>query len=195
MVSSLISSIKGTLERIGPDWVDITVGGITYRLNVALPTVNSLGKLGDSVHLFTALHVRENSLALYGFHTEEIRLAFEALIGINGVGPRLALSVLSRFTTESLVDAVHTGNTEAFSGVTGVGKKMASRIVLELRGKLGDDWIVGSSNNLQADLIEALTALGYSNAEARQATYSLSEDDSLSFDDQLRQALKHIGAG
>ncbi len=195
MVSSLISSIKGILERTGPDWVDITVGGITYRLNVALPTVNSLGELGDSVHLFAALHVRENSLALYGFHTEELRLAFEALIGINGVGPRLALSVLSRFTTESLADAVNTGNTEAFSGVTGVGKKMASRIVLELRGKFGDDWIVGSINNLQTDLIEALTALGYSTAEARQATSSLSEDESLSFDDQLRQALKRIGVG
>ena len=98
MVSSLISSIKGILERTGPDWVDITVGGITYRLNVALPTVNSLGELGDSVHLFAALHVREYSLALYGFHTEELRLAFEALIGINGVGPRLSLIHISEPT-------------------------------------------------------------------------------------------------
>ena len=121
MVSSLISSIRGTLEGIGPDWADVLVGGLTFRINIPASAVEQLGHIGDPVRLLTSLQVREDSLTLFGFPTEEARLAFETLLGVNGVGPRVALSVLSRFTPDSLAAAVESGDTGAFSGVTGVG--------------------------------------------------------------------------
>ena len=131
---------------------------------------------------------------MFGFLTEDTRLAFEALIGINGVGPRLALSVLSRFTAESLAQSVSAGDTDAFSGVPGVGKKMASRIVLELRGKLGGDWVVGPAASQHAEVIEALAALGYSASEAREAVSSLPPGDSMPLEDRVRQALERMGS-
>ena len=136
MVSSMISSVKGTLEAKGPDWVDIAVGGVTLRLSVPAPTADELDSFGSVVSLFTSLQVREDSLNLYGFGSTEARSAFETLIGVNGIGPRVALSVLSRFTPDDLARAIESADTDAFATVPGIGKKTASRIVLELRGKL-----------------------------------------------------------
>ena len=194
MVSSLISSINGTLDRVGPDWADVAVGGVTFRVSAPTSTVEHLGRAGEGVRLFTSLHVREGSLALFGFATEEARLAFEALIGINGVGPRVALSVLSRFTPESLAGAVSVGDTGAFEGVPGVGKKTASRIVLELKGKLDGQWAVPSADGVDADVLEALTSLGYTAAEARDAVMSLPPGGSPSVEDRVLLALQRMGS-
>ena len=142
MVSSLISSIRGGIESVGPDWVDVAVGGITLRLSVPGSTAERMVRLSGEVRLFTSLQVRDDSLSLYGFWTEEERLAFEVLIGISGVGPRVALSVLSRFTPSELAAAVSAGDADAFTAVPGVGKRTASRILLELKGKLEGDWAV-----------------------------------------------------
>ena len=144
MVSSLISSIQGTLERLGPDWADVSVGGVTFRVCVPSSAVDQLGRLGDQTRLFTSLQVREDSLTLYGCPTEDAGIAFDVLIGISGVGPRLAVSVLSRVSPESLAVAVANSDVDAFIAVPGVGKKTASRIVLELKGKLEGDWAVVS---------------------------------------------------
>ncbi|MCH7745750.1 MAG: Holliday junction branch migration protein RuvA, partial [Chloroflexi bacterium] len=122
MVSSLISSIQGSLESVGPDRVDISVGGVTFQINVPASTGDGIGRVGDHVRLFTSLQVREDSLTLYGFLTEDSRTAFETLIGISGIGPKVALSVLSRFTPASLAVAVSAADTDAFVGVPGVGK-------------------------------------------------------------------------
>ena len=193
MVSSLISSVTGTLEGVGPDWAEISVGGITLRVSVPASGIEQLGQLGDRVRLFASLQVREDSLTLFGFQTEEARSAFEALIGINGVGPRLALSVLSRFAPDSLAAAVSSGDTDAFGGVPGVGKKTASRIILELKGKLEGIWAVPAADGGEREVIEALTALGYTISEVREAVASLPAAESASVEDRVMQALQHMG--
>lgn len=194
MVSSLISSIRGTLEGIGPGWADISVGGVTFRVSVPASAIESLGKTGDSIHLFTSLQVREDSLNLYGFLTQEARQTFDVLLGVNGVGPRVALSILSRFTPDSLAAAVGSGDLNAFSGVPGVGKKTASRIVLELKGKLEGDFAIAiaSAPGGDGEAIEALTALGYTSAEAREAISALPNGDSLPLEEKVRLALQHM---
>ena len=193
MVSSLISSIRGGIESVGPDWVDVAVGGITLRLSVPGSTAERMVRLSGEVRLFTSLQVRDDSLSLYGFWTEEERLAFEVLIGISGVGPRVALSVLSRFTPSELAAAVSAGDADAFTAVPGVGKRTASRILLELKGKLEGDWAVPAEAVAgQGEVIEALTALGYSAAEAREAAAALPRGDSLSLEEKLREALQRM---
>ena len=194
MVSSLISYVKGTLESVGPDWADVSVGGVAFRLSVPGSTAERLAELGAEVKLFTSLQVREDSLTLYGFAAEEERLTFDVLIGINGVGPRVALNVLSRFTPASLAAAVSAGDAGAFTGVPGVGKKTASRILLELKGKLEGDWAVPVAAIGQGEVLDALTALGYSAAEAREAVSALPRGDSMPLEDKLRLALQRMGS-
>ena len=196
MVSSLISSVRGVIESVGADWADVSVGGVTFRLSVPGSTAERLAPLSGEVRLFTSLQVRDDSLALYGFWAEEERLAFEVLIGISGVGPRVALSVLSRFTPSALAAAVSASDADAFTGVPGVGKKTASRILLELKGKLEGDWAVPAEAVAgQGEVIGALTALGYSAAEAREAAAAVPRGDSLSLEERLREALQRMSSG
>ena len=195
MVSSLISSISGTLQGAGLDWADVSIGGVTFRVSLPATAAEHLGPVGGRVHLYTSLQVREDSLTLFGFLTEEARIAFGILLGVNGVGPRVALSVLSGFTPESLAAAVSAGDTGAFTGVPGVGRKTADRIVLELRGKLKGEWAVVPSAVGDRQVIAALTALGYSLSEARDAVSSLPPGDSMSVEDQVLLALQRMGGG
>ena len=193
MVSSLITSINGNLEGVGPDWADVSVGGVTFRVNVPANLVERLGKIGDTVRLFTSLQMRADSLTLYGFTAEDARRAFEVLLGINGVGPKVALSVLSRFTADALAVAVAAGDTDAFGGVPGVGKKTASRIVLELKGKLAGGLLIQPETMGDVDIVEALTALGYTVYEAREAASSLAPGNSMRLEDRVRLALQRMG--
>ena len=193
-VSSLVTSVRGTLQGVGPDWADVSLGGLTLRVSVPSSAVEGLGKTGDVVRLSTSLQVREDSLTLFGFPTDEQCLAFETLLGISGVGPRVALSVLSRFTPGDLAAAVRNADTDAFGGVAGVGRKTASRIVLELKGKLDRDWALPPEAAGDPDVVEALTALGYTAAEAREATASLQPGDSLSVEERVLQALQRMGS-
>ena len=190
----MITAIKGELEVLGVDWADLSVGGVTLRIYLPASDVDQLGRPGDRVRLFTSLQVREDSLTLYGFINAEARLAFEALIGISGVGPRVAVSILSTLATDSLALAVASGDTDAFVGVPGVGKKIASRIVLELKGKLAEDWAVAPGMPGAGDVLQALTALGYSLTEARAAIAGLPPGDSQPLEERVRQALQRIGS-
>ena len=189
----MITAIEGTLAGSGIEWVDVAVGGVTLRANVPQSTVERLGQPGERVRLFTSLQVREDSLTLYGFPTEEARSAFEALVRVNGIGPRLALSVLSHLSPESLAMAVASGDASAFRGVSGVGAKTASRIVLELTGKL--DMTPASAPAAQGDgeVVRALTALGYATSEALAALASLSDGASMSIEERVRLCLQQMG--
>ncbi len=189
----MITSVRGSLEKVGPAWAEIALGGVTVRVNVPPSEVERLGGLGDQVRLFTSLQVREDSLALYGFLTEEARQAFEALLGVNGIGPKLALSVLSALTPDELASAVASEDADAFKGIPGVGKKTASRIILELKGKLGKDWTVEPAVAGQGEVIEALTALGYTLSEAREAVSNLPAAAPMTLEEKVRLALQHIG--
>ena len=191
-MSSLISSVRGTLEGTGPDWVDIEMGGITLRVNAPSPSIESLGQAGSPVKLFTSLQVREDNLSLFGFDTPEARQTFETLIGISGIGPRVALSILSTFKPEELAASVESGDIKSFTAVPGVGRKTASRILLELKGKLELDWSIAIATALDSDALDALTALGYSQFEAREALSGLAEDDTPTTEDRVRLALQHL---
>ena len=191
MVSSLISSVRGRLEAAGADWADIAVGGITLRVSVPSSSVESLGDPGDDVRLFTSMQVRADSMSLYGFETVDARETFEVLIGISGIGPRVALSILSMFTPETLAAAVDAGDLKAFTPVPGVGRRTASRIVLELKGKLEFEPSDAAAAP-DADAIDALTALGYSAAEAREALAAIPRADANSTEDRVRLALAQL---
>ena len=158
MVSSLVTSISGTLQRTGEDWVEVSMGGITLRIGVPDTAVDSVGRVGQAVILHTSLQVREDSISLYGFATEDEKRTFETLLNISGIGPRLALAMLGRFSPMSLSQAVEAGDTRALSTVPGVGRRTASRIVLELKGKLDLDFGRAAGGGVDADLVEALTA-------------------------------------
>lgn len=188
--SSLISSVRGSLEGTGADWADVAVGGVTLRVSVPSSSVDALGQVGDDVRLFTSLQVREDSLSLYGFETADFRLAFETLIGISGIGPRVALSILSIFTPDSLAAAVESSDVQGFIRVPGVGRKTASRIVLELKGKLEPSALYAALPD--TDATDALTALGYTLAEAREALSALPNGRDIPMEERVRLALQQL---
>lgn len=190
----MITAISGRVAKVGLDWVDVDLGAVSVRVNVPASTVSDIGPGGDRIRLYTSLQVREDSLTLYGFVAEDLRTSFESLLKITGVGPRLALSVLSTFSAEELASAVSTGDVAAFSRVPGVGKKTAGRIVLELKGQLAREIEVSPVDAGATQAIEALTALGYSLAEAREAVASLPRDESLATEERVRAALERLAA-
>ncbi len=189
----MITGIEGTVADSGPDWLDVAVGGVTVRVNLPMSTAERLGAVGAPVKLLTTLQVRDDSLTLFGFPDREARAAFEMLIGVNGVGPRVALSVLSALAPESLALAVESGDTDAFTSVPGVGKRTASRILLELRGKLDFDLTAaGAVHRDDADVVDALTALGYTALEARRALASLPSGEELPVEEKVRLSLGQL---
>ena len=191
MVSSLVTSISGTLQRTGEDWAEISMGGITLRISIPGTAIDSVGRIGQTVTLYTSLQVREDSLSMYGFPTEDERRTFETLLNISGIGPRLALAMLGRFSPISLSQAVEAGDTRALSTVPGVGRRTASRIVLELKGKLELDF--GRSDaaaGVDSDLADALTALGYRYTEAREAIARTGSE--IPEEERIRAALEYL---
>ena len=189
MVTSLISSVSGDLRGAGADWVDVGVGGVTFRISVPDTTISGVGRVGERITLHTSLQVREDSLALFGFQSEDERLTFETLLGISRIGPRLALAMLARFSPQDLARAIEEGDTKALATVPGVGRRTASRIVLELKGKLELDFGDGAGGQASvsdSDVI-ALTAIGFGDSEAREALSGISPD--LPEEERIREAL------
>ena len=193
MVSSLVTSVSGTLQRTGEDWVEIGMGGITLRISIPDTAVDSVGRVGQTVILYTSLQVREDSISLYGFPTEDEKRTFETLLNISGIGPRLALAMLGRFSPMSLSQAVEAGDTRALSTVPGVGRRTASRIVLELKGKLDLDFGRTEGGGVDVDLVAALTALGYRYTEAREAIARTGLD--VPEEERIRSALEYLASG
>ena len=192
MVSTLISSITGILDTKTAEYVDINVSGITFRLIAPMNTIEEIGSIGESVQLLTSLQFRQDNITLYGFSTEADRTAFETLINnISGVGPRLAISILSTFDAGTLAAAVQAEDINAFTTVSGVGKRTASRIVLELKGKMDNVWSLPTESATD-DVFDSLTALGYSVPETREAIASLPSDPELTTEDKLRHALQFL---
>ena len=189
MASSIISSVSGALSATGPDWVDVAVGGVTLRISVTGAAASGAGRVGDAVSLYTSLQVREDSLSLFGFPTEDERMTFDTLLGVSGIGSRLALAMLDRFSPQALAQAIDAGDTRALATVPGVGRRTASRIVLELKGKLDLDFADAAASP-DSDLVDALAALGYGDAEAREALSGT--DAAASEEDRLRAALERL---
>ena len=190
----MITGIEGRLAGTGPNWADVTIGGgLTMRASV--PDPGALGAVGEPVRLFTTLQVRDDSIMLFGFATQEARTAFETLITVNGVGPKLAISILSTMSTDTLTLAVSAGDPAAFKVVSGVGTKTANRIILELKGKL--DWPEMASADPQVngdrELVDALTSLGYSVPEAMVAIAALPDGEPMTLEEKVRACLERMG--
>ena len=191
-MSTLISAIFGNLESKGVDFADISIGGITLRANIPTKTSEDLGEVGSSVRLHTSLQVRQDQISLYGFSTKEDRTTFDTLININGVGPRLALAILSTFTAGELSTVVNSEDSNTLTQVPGVGKRTASRILLELKGKVDEISDIVTVDNKAQDVLAALTALGYSAQEARQAMANVPPNEDISGEDWIRIALQYL---
>jgi len=192
----MIASLKGRLDSLGGDWAVISVGGIGYQVHMPTSTMSVLGTMGAEVKLYTHLQVREDNLALYGFKTAEELALFQTLIGVSGLGPRLALAMLSAMDAEKLVTAIATGSIDLLTSIPGIGKKVANRIVLELKEKIGSECITAPAAGMvrdSADVLAALVSLGYSVAEANRAVAGLSPTDDLSLEDKIKQALQYLG--
>lgn len=171
--------------------VVLDVHGVGFSLSLSQGSFAALPSEGTPLELFTHLHVREDALELYGFLDSFEQLVFSSLISISGVGPRSALSILGVAPVRDVAAAIHEGNVELLTRATGVGKKTAERVVLELKGKLPMIGTEGTLEKMSADveLEETLVSLGYSKGDARAAIGKIPKDIT-AFKDRLREALK-----
>jgi len=190
---SPIARLRGVVEEWGADWLLVFVGGVGLRVQVPASTAEALGRQGENVVLHTHLHVRDDAVALFGFATGEDLRLFEMLIGVSGVGPRGALSLLSALGAEVLSDAVSAGDVPRLQQVPGIGQKMAARLVLELKGKLVGRAATSVAAGRDDEVVAALVGLGYTQAEAQAAAASVPSDGSLSVEERLRSALAYFG--
>ena len=189
----MIGRLTGQLAEKNPPEILLDCHGVGYEVLVPMSTFYNLPGLGEKVSLFTHFIVREDAQLLYGFGSTTERAAFRLLIKITGIGPRMALSVLSGMSVADLAQAVTLQETGRIVKVPGIGKKTAERLLLELKGKLGAD--IGAqasvSNEAQLDILQALVALGYSDKDAALALKALPQDVGVS--DGIKLALKSLG--
>lgn len=199
--------IKGIFTESGAQTATVEAGGVGYKIFVTPSTLSRLPPLGDNVVLHTAFIVREDSQSLYGFVTTEEREIFEVLLSVNGIGPKLALALVGNLTIVELRQAILNQDTHTLSKVPGIGKRMAERLVVELKGKMKalfpkdfDESIVqGSSLSLKSsvikDAVSALINLGYTQAMAKKAIQeSLEElpEEERELSTLIKSALKHV---
>lgn len=189
----MISAVDGILEGKGASWAFIRVGGITLQVHLPASSLAVLGSVGQKVHLYTHLQVREDDLSLYGFTSPEELSLFQHLISISGIGPKLALSLLSALSPNQLVAAIASGDSELLRRVPGIGQKTASRLILELKGKLERVGLAAPAGvEGEGEVLSALTNLGYSLSEATKALSSLSSDHPLSLEEKIKLALQSL---
>ena len=189
----MIGKLTGTLLEKNPPEVLVDCAGVGYEVQVPMGTFYNLPAVGERVSLLTQFIVREDAQLLYGFATAPERAAFRQLIKVSGVGPRMALGILSGMGVDDLAQAITLQEVGRLVKVPGIGKKTAERLLLELKGKLGAD--IGSaphqaSSAAQADILQALLALGYSDKDAATALKALPADVGVS--DGIKLALKGL---
>jgi len=188
----MIGRITGVLAEKQPPHVLVDVGGIGYEIDVPMSTFYNLPANGERITLYTHLTIREDAHLLYGFGTEAERQAFRQLLKVSGIGAKTALSVLSGMSVTDLANAIAAQETGRITKVPGIGKKTAERLLLELRDKFSAAVATisstGAAPSSEADILNALNALGYNDKEALWAVKQLAGDVSVS--DGIRQALK-----
>jgi Holliday junction DNA helicase RuvA len=191
----MIAALKGKLQALGSDWAIVNVNGIGFQVYMPTSTLSTLGAIGEEVELHTHLHIREDNATLYGFATVEELGLFQTLIGVSGMGPRLALAMLSAMSVEKLAMAIATGSADILDEIPGIGKKLASRLILELKGKIAAGWLAAPSQLAEenTDVLSALTSLGYSVREATHAVAILPPDQKLTLEEKIKLALQYFG--
>ena len=189
----MIGRLAGTLLEKNPPQILLDVQGIAYEVDVPMSTFYNLPATGERIVLFTHLVVREDAHLLFGFGTEHERRAFRQLLKISGVGARTALSVLSGLSVAELAQAVTMQDAGRLTKIPGIGKKTAERLLLELKGKLGDALSVpanAAGGDAQSDILQALLALGYNDREAAAALKALPPD--VAVGDGIKLALRAL---
>ncbi len=192
----MIAHLRGKLIHKGPTRLVIDTGGVGYEVFVPLTTYTSMPNEGMEVSLDIHTHVREDIIALYGFSSKQERSVFEKLIGVSGIGPRLAVTILSGGSIEGLVGAIRKGDLARLTAIPGVGKKTAERIVVELRDKLKEFTEGPAKSSVEVDVLSALENLGYPHAvaEAAIARATDGEKDAV-FDDVFKRSLQILTKG
>ena len=192
----MIAGVNGVLAATGDDWVQVTVGGVTLQALVPPSEILTLGPVGSQVRLFTHLRIANDQPILYGFTSQAALDLFLVTQGVSGVGPRLGLALLSGLGAVGLQQAIALGDSAKLSGVSGVGRRIAERIALELKGKMDSvevDAEAAEAHSTDSDLIDALSSMGYTTTEIRRVLANLERSPDMTVEDYLRQALQLIG--
>lgn len=201
----MIAHITGKLVQKLPNSVIIDIGGLGYELSVPLSTFYDLSDIGTDVSLHAYTYVREDALQLFGFRTEREKKLFLQLISVSGIGPKLAITVLSGLSVEELIQAIRTSDLARLVGIPGVGKKTAERMLLELKdkmrlfaspeleGQLPNGVVAQKGDAVREDVISALVNLGYQKIAAEKAVISaLKEEPDMNFETALKLALRKL---
>lgn len=191
----MISFVEGKIEFKGEKYVIINVGGVGYKIFAGIETLRKIPEKNADVKLWTHMHVREDAMDLYGFlYPAELEL-FETLIGISGIGPRTALAILAMGSVDNLRRAIASGDSSYLTRVSGIGKKTAERVVMELKDKMAGRGVTVEAPELreEVDALDALIALGYSQREARDALAHIPAGDTMNAEKRIKEALKKIG--
>lgn len=190
----MIARLSGTVASIQPDRLIVQVGGLGISVSVPTSVLREVNGVGQPVELVTHLHVRENELALYGFLTEEELGVFELLLGVSGVGPKVALAILSTLSPDMLRQAVTRDEPAVLTRVPGVGPKTARAILFHLRGKLAapEAQVVPLLTERDVEVVSALTGLGFSLVEAQSALQNIPRDPDLPLEERIRLALAYL---
>lgn len=201
----MISYIRGELIAIEEEKVIVEVNGVGFGIFMPAQSMNYLPSIGEGIRLHTYMNVREDAIQLYGFLTRDDLKVFKLLIGVSGIGPKGGLSILSQLSPDDLRFAVMAGDAKTIAKAPGIGKKTAEKLIIELKDKLDIEDVLnkeadetmtvvtgGGTNELQAEAVQALVALGYNNTDAVKAVKKVQIDDQTSVEDVLKAALKNM---
>jgi len=192
----MIASLKGIVLSKRPDGIIVDVNGVGYQVNIPLCCFGDIPEKGETVFFHTYTHVREDSLQLYGFLSEEERKVFTTLLGISGIGPKLGLAILSGMPVERFVDAVNRENIALLSTIPGLGGKTSARLVLELKGKLPSlhigDAAYSKEGTVMEDAVSALVNLGYKKQLAEKAVEVSVKNGATAIEVMIREALNYL---
>lgn len=198
----MISYIKGELAAVGEEQVVVEVQGIGYGIFMPGQAMTMLPPIGSEVKIHTYLNVREDAMQLFGFLTKDDLKVFRLLIGVNGIGPKGGLNILSKMTPDDLRFAVLAGDVKAISAAPGIGKKTAEKLIIELKDKLNIDDVLtkeeevmsvpSGGTDMQSEAVQALVALGYGSAESLKAVKKVPMTETMTVEELLKQSLKFM---
>jgi holliday junction DNA helicase RuvA len=192
----MIAHLRGTLLATSPGRATVECAGVGYDVTVSMNTFAQLPEAGREVSLFIFTHVREDQIALFGFHAAQEKALFEKLLSVSGIGPKLAVNILGGMNTADLVGALRAGDADRLTRMPGVGKKTAERMVLELKDKLVEFGVPAAQprprHRLEDDVLSALINLGYQPAAATQALDKLAPAGERTFEQLFREALANL---
>lgn len=198
----MISYIRGELAAVGEEQVVVEVQGIGYGIFMPGQAMTMLPPIGSEVKIHTYLNVREDAMQLFGFLTKDDLKVFRLLIGVNGIGPKGGLNILSKMTPDDLRFAVLAGDVKAISAAPGIGKKTAEKLIIELKDKLNIDDVLTKEEevmsvplggaDMQSEAVQALVALGYGSAESLKAVKKVPMTETMTVEELLKQSLKFM---